>query len=157
MTEYKPFLKTFGSHMQHDMSKLFKETEKIRMQMSTAFAVTDEMSQQPIEPHYPINDTTPCASADACALLEQKLNTCTTTRETILEAYNSVNKIVQSLATVLQAGCGCVFAGPVTACALAAFPYTCVYWFQMYRGIFMISTGIWNGGITAARACITPP
>ena len=157
MTEYQPFLKSFGSHMQHDMPNLFKDTEKVRLQMSTAFAVeTNTMTNVAISPHVNVTDNTPCNSAYACAQLETKLNTCTTTRQTILEAYNSVNKIVQSLANVLKAGCACVFVGPLTACALAVFPYTCMYWFQMYRGIFMISTGIWNGGIAALKACITP-
>jgi hypothetical protein len=60
------------------------------------------------------------------------------------------------LAAILQAGCACVFVGPVTKCVLAAFPYTCTSWFTMYRGAFMLAFRIWKGIEKISKNCMTP-
>jgi len=166
-TDYKSFLSGFGEN--EKVSKLFLETEKVRTQIASAFAdlptsttanvsAMSTMVNQSIASHtQTVSDNTPCSTAAACADLERDLNFCSSTREMMLTVYESINKIVGSLAFSLQISCLCVFKGPVTVCALARFPYTCAAWFQIYRSAFMFALGIWNGAEKFTAQCAIPP
>jgi hypothetical protein len=165
-TGFKSFLNSFGAVTPVDMSGAFKETEKMRLQISTAFAAVVNNDTQPSPVNATtaatnatlfVSDKTPCSSAEACAALERDLNACTGVRQSLLESYESSNKIVGALASVLRLSCACIFEGPVTVCALSGFFYTCSAWFSMYRGIFSMNTALWMGGVTQGQACSMAP
>ena len=163
-TDYKSFLSGFEENKK--VTELFLETEKMRTQIASAFvgspptnmtAMMTTMNQTIALHNQTISDGTPCATTAACLALEQSLNFCSSTRQMMLTVYESLNRIVGSLASTLQVSCVCVFQGPVSVCALARFPYTCASWFQIYRSAFMYSLGVWNGAVAFTSKCMAPP
>ncbi len=157
-SDIKPFLRKFDSQRKYDLSQVFKETENLRTHMSSVFAATQEADATTSFAKQDSSGASvlPCETQQECNALEEKLNKCTTTKESILETYEAVNQIVGSLAMILKGSCLCAFQGPLTVCGLAGFPYTCSAWFQMYRGVFMMSMGIWNSGVSVSQTCMIP-
>ena len=98
-------------------------------------------------------DGTACATQVQCDLIDARLNACTFLRTKMIMAYEGVNKIVAVAVGILKTTCGCIFSGPISLCLLWFIPYTCGMWAGGFRGLFMVSIGIWNVGRAQSIAC----
>jgi hypothetical protein len=160
--QIKHQFKAFNDFMKKYVSDGHEQSEKIMDELAnitvSSFALTAQIPVIPgaVKKHpAPRQPGVPCSTQAECDSLDFKLNRCSYLRKASMTAYVGANTVLSVLANLVTVGCGCMFAGPVNVCSLRGVPYTCVFPFSAYQGIYGLSQSLYTAITRITSFCNT--
>lgn len=97
----------------------------------------------------------PCGTQAECDSIDFKINRCAHLRKSSMVAYVGANTVLSVMVNLITVSCGCIFAGPANVCVLRGVPYTCVFPFYAFSGIYGLSQALYNAVTKITATCNT--